>query len=307
MVASFVVGFVVTSNAGHFACRRFADQHIWFYNGATGDYYTAFQGEGITDGDSWHNATAVNLLQVGQYGENDQINAVNANYGASGWFGLAEPGSCAYPFMTARANQYYLDNQGIGAKMFIACHELGHTVGLGHRGSGENTTCMREGPESGGPILYPQWADQHDFDAVNDAYSRPALCQTCPRVALLADNGQWVMAVDGGGGAVMATANAVGTWETFRLIDVGGGYVALQSISGYYLVAEGGGGREILANRASIGSWEKFRKIDLGGGYIALQAANGQYVVAEGGGGQSLYANRDAIGSWETFFLAYLQ
>ncbi len=303
MAASFMVAFTMIVRANHFVCKRFANADIQFYNGATGEYYTAFQNEAINDPDSWHNATVINLQQVGGFGQNDQINAVNANYGASGWAGLAEPGDCGVPYMTAHANQYYLDNHGYFDKAFVACHELGHTVGLDHRGSGESTTCLREG---GTGIFYPPYPDQHDLDEVNSHYSTPPICTSCPRVGLQAANGQWVQAVDGGGGAVMAAGGGPGGWETFRLIDLGGGNVALQASSGHYVVAEGGGGREVLANRTGIGGWETFQRVDLGGGYIALRASNGQYVVAEGGGGQVVNANRNDVGPWETFYLAYL-
>ena len=122
-------------------------------------------------------------------------------------------------------------------------------------------------------------------------------------VALRAVNGQYLCAEGSGGGAVVANRNAIGGWETFKLIDRGNGYYALQAANGQYLCAEGGGGDGVVANRNVIGGWETFKLIDRGNGNVALQAANGQYLCAEGGGGDGVVANRNAIGGWETFKL----
>ena len=126
-------------------------------------------------------------------------------------------------------------------------------------------------------------------------------------VALRAYNGQYLCAEGGGSGAVVANRNAIGAWETFKLIDRGNGNVALQAANGQFVCAEGGGGGAVVANRNAIGAWETFKLIDLAVPVVpaqgALQAANGQYVCAEGSGGGAVVANRNAIGAWETFKL----
>ena len=55
-----------------------------------------------------------------------------------------------------------------------------------------------------------------------------------------------------------ANRNAIGGWETFRIVDLGGGLVAVQASNGQYVVAEDGGGGSVNANRDDIGSWETF-------------------------------------------------
>jgi len=127
--------------------------------------------------------------------------------------------------------------------------------------------------------------------------------ETSEFVALRAYNSQYLCAEGGGGGAVVANRNAIGAWETFKLIDRGNGNVALRAANGQYVCAEGGGSGAVVANRNAIGAWETFKLIDRGNGNVALQAANGQYVCAEGGGGGAVVANRNAIGAWETFKL----
>jgi hypothetical protein len=120
-------------------------------------------------------------------------------------------------------------------------------------------------------------------------------------VAFQAANGQYLCAEGSGGREVVANRNAIGAWETFKLIDRGNGYYALQAANGQYLCAEGSGGGPVVANRDAIAGWETFKLIDRGNGYYALQAANGQYLCAEGGGGDGVVANRDEILGWETF------
>ena len=96
-------------------------------------------------------------------------------------------------------------------------------------------------------------------------------------------------------------------WETFRLIDLGNRYVALQAFNGKYVCALNGGGDKLVANRPWISDWEKFLLIDLGEGNVALCTFKGKYVCAENGGGGEVVANRDKVQGWETFKLTNLE
>lgn len=85
-------------------------------------------------------------------------------------------------------------------------------------------------------------------------------------VALKTPNGSFLSAIDGGGGKLLADKNALGGWETFKLIRLGGGgqirdgdMVAFQTENGKFLVAENGGGDVINANRDARGAWETFK------------------------------------------------
>ena len=134
--------------------------------------------------------------------------------------------------------------------------------------------------------------------------------------------GFFVVAEGGGGDVVNANRGAIGSWETFTLIDLNGGslesgdLVHIQSVNGHFVVAEGGGGDVVNANRTVPLEWETFRIEKVGGSgvissgnTISLQAYNGwsggggNYVVAEDGGGSVVNANRDAVGAWEMFTL----
>lgn len=75
----------------------------------------------------------------------------------------------------------------------------------------------------------------------------------------------YLMAFNGGGGDV-ATSGWAMSWETFRIVKVGGSgqisggdSIALLGPNGvHYLVAEGGGGGTVNCNRTSVGPFETF-------------------------------------------------
>ena len=90
-------------------------------------------------------------------------------------------------------------------------------------------------------------------------------------VGLRAQNGMFVSADQGGGGAVNASRPWLQSWETFVLEKAGGSSgnglasgdsVHLRTVNGHYLCAEGDGGGEVNATRTNAASWETF-KLDL--------------------------------------------
>ncbi|TDC19326.1 glycoside hydrolase family 95 protein [Streptomyces sp. 8K308] len=118
-------------------------------------------------------------------------------------------------------------------------------------------------------------------------------------------NYQYVCAEDGGASALIANRTAIGQWERFDLIDLGGGNVALRSHANYqYVCAEDGGASALIANRTAIGAWETFQRINNANGTVSLRAqANNQYVCADNAGAAALIANKTAIGTAESFDL----
>ena len=120
-------------------------------------------------------------------------------------------------------------------------------------------------------------------------------------VSLKSSKGQYVVALDGGGGDVSAQRNARGAWETFEVVEQGGDYIALRTADGSFLSAEGGGGSGLFANKRLIGGWEIFKVIHRDGDRFSLQTSSGHYLVAEDGGNQNVNANRESIGAWEEF------
>ena len=149
---------------------------------------------------------------------------------------------------------------------------------------------------------YLRWIEQNisqsegrDAGAINSRFVTGSL------VSLKTSKGQYVVALNGGGGDVNSTRNQRGAWETFEVVEQGGDYVALRTNDGSFLSAEAGGGGGLFANRRLIGGWEIFKVIHRGGDRFALQASSGHYFVAEDGGNQDVNANRESVGAWEEF------
>lgn len=121
------------------------------------------------------------------------------------------------------------------------------------------------------------------------------------RVTLQVHNGQFISAIAGGGGALLANAEVGAGWETFTLEDLGDGKVALQTVGGHYVCAEQEGASNLVADRAKAAEWETFTLEDLGDGKIALKGVNGKYVTALHSGGHGLRCAATVVGDWERF------
>ncbi|MBM9508114.1 glycoside hydrolase family 3 C-terminal domain-containing protein [Actinacidiphila acididurans] len=118
-------------------------------------------------------------------------------------------------------------------------------------------------------------------------------------------NSQYVCAENAGAAALIANRTAIGPWETFDLVDLGGGQVALRShADSKYVTTPDNGAGSLIASSSSVGTAETFDLIHDPDGAVTLRAhSNGQYVTAENAGAASLIANRTAIGPWEEFDL----
>jgi len=116
-------------------------------------------------------------------------------------------------------------------------------------------------------------------------------------------NARLVTAESGGGAPLIANRTAIGPWEQFDLILLGGTAVGLLAhANGAFVCADNGGSSSLIANRGAVGAWETFTLVPNADGTIALRsAANSRLVTAEAGGGAPLIANRTAIGPWEQF------
>lgn len=166
IVVTIVLGAGAVSASHRSGCWKYADALINWYNGGTGDYRNIYEEEAKTDADSWHNYTDVNFNSVASAGTTDHINAYNGFYGSTGWLSIAQISSysgCTVRSGQIRMNQTYLDNGSYTRtnKESIACHEIGHLLGLGH--SPNATSCMSHNLSAAQP-------DAHDRDVVNSIY-----------------------------------------------------------------------------------------------------------------------------------------
>lgn len=136
------------------------------------------------------------------------------------------------------------------------------------------------------------------------------------KIALQVHDGSYVLAIDGGGGAVKADAKHIHDWESFWLIQQGDGAYAFQTCDLHYLQALNGGGGLITAQALKALEWESFSLAcaqppccflcSTDNGRYSIQAYNGQYLAAKDGGGDILEANRDKVDIWERFRIVLL-
>jgi len=119
-------------------------------------------------------------------------------------------------------------------------------------------------------------------------------------VKLKGPNNMFVSSENGEAPMRCNRASASG-WETFTVIDAGGGKVALRSMN-KYVSSENGATTGITCNRTTISDWEKFDWVVNANGKISLKGNNGKYISSEGG--QSVMkCNRETIAGWEAFAL----
>ncbi len=117
-------------------------------------------------------------------------------------------------------------------------------------------------------------------------------------------NNRYVAAENAGTAPLIANRTAIGLWERFDRVDVGGGNIALRSRANNLYVTANNGTAPLIANKATAGSWETFQLVSNSDGSWSLRSvANNRYVAAENAGAAPLIANRTAIGAWEKFDL----
>lgn len=141
--------------------------------------------------------------------------------------------------------------------------------------------------------------------------------QSLTRFGLLAANGKYVCAENGGGGALVANSKKLQEWETFmaefRPVPVDLWMrINLRTADGqHFLQAKGGGGSELTATGSLAREWETFyllaaNRTSIGfpnGAQVNLRMYrdSGYYVSATNGGGGDVTVQGQAAGQFETF------
>jgi lysophospholipase L1-like esterase len=105
---------------------------------------------------------------------------------------------------------------------------------------------------------------------------------------------------------VQARVDHVSTWERFRIVNAGNGWVGVQSLAnGLYVSTIPGTGFGLYANSPQLSSWEMYRWVDYGNGYFGLASAHGNVVSARVDTANGpLFAIAPHIAGWELFHWA---
>ncbi len=123
-------------------------------------------------------------------------------------------------------------------------------------------------------------------------------------VAVLGAHDEYMTCEDGGGNDANINRTAIGTWETFVMLQFSDGQVAFRSMTGNYLQATNGGGSNVTCKGPWAHSWERWTMVKNSDNTYSFKAANGNYMTAESSG--DLTSNRTAIGAWEKFSIVDL-
>merc|ERR1711970_347571 len=98
---------------------------------------------------------------------------------------------------------------------------------------------------------------------------------------------------------IKCNRNRLLQWEKFRVVNAGGGLIALRGGKDDKYCADEG--NTIKCNRNAIGQWEKFRAVDAGGGKIALKGGRNHHRHYCADEGNQIKCNRNALHQWEKF------
>ncbi|MEI6670216.1 MAG: hypothetical protein WCP29_18885 [Acidobacteriota bacterium] len=139
----------------------------------------------------------------------------------------------------------------------------------------------------------------------------PSTTQLRYRASLLsAQSHKYVRAGVGPQQLLTATSSRVSAWETFEIVTIGPGLVALKCLQNDKFVRIGikdGNNERVAAQSARPDVLETFRLIDTGNNTVALQSIHTNKYIRAGDGRESFLAPTSAaIGGWEKFVIERL-
>ncbi|MCP5249977.1 MAG: hypothetical protein H6942_15825 [Candidatus Accumulibacter sp.] len=127
------------------------------------------------------------------------------------------------------------------------------------------------------------------------------------RVALKANNGQYVSVGSSGNAPLQAARSSIGQGETFEMLHQGEWQVAFRAANGKFVGSDKDENNQLAANSNKMGKGEIFRIVPLDEKHVALIATNGSYVCNAKSGAAPLRATSKSAGDSETFELVPLE
>jgi len=112
-----------------------------------------------------------------------EVHVCNANYGATGWAGLTEATLNGQHIVRMRVRLNDAETPAVYRRL-VSCHELGHSVGLGH--NTRSTSCMKPGA---GSRPHPDATDYAELDVIYHHLDSVAVPAGTTRTVLIYD---WV-------------------------------------------------------------------------------------------------------------------
>lgn len=198
----------------------------------------------------------------------------------------------------ARSRRNLMVGANVVGSVSLMTHELGHTLGFRHEQIRGSSLCFGEdATNSRGVTTYDQRSIMHYWQAECNGTSdsqqeiTPRDVQGAQRlygapirtrqVALRTFDGCYLSAQNNGGSGLYAQAPWIGAWETFDLVDVAPGQVALRaSGAGQFLRDTLDAVGTIRADRATLEPASTFALIPLAGRLYNLRTAAGRTVSA---------------------------
>lgn len=172
-----------------------------------------------------------------------------------------------------------------GSKVLLAFNNSGASVSFKVKWGSQSFTYSLPG----GAVATFKWSGAGS--------GNPSAAPIGQQITLKGFNNMYVSSENGTQAMNCNRATASG-WETFTVVDAGGGKIALQAMGKY--VSSEDGAQAITCNRTAIGDWEKFDWVVNADGKISLRGNNGRYVSSENGT-QAMTCNRTSISGWEAF------
>ncbi|UUY02312.1 hypothetical protein LRS13_16550 [Svornostia abyssi] len=93
-----------------------------------------------------------------------RLSMFDGYFGATGWAGLATPNSCPSGSTFLQFNMSYMASRSWDQRRGVACHEIGHAIGLAHAGG----SCMAAPPEA----MNASWTEWSEVSNLYTAFYR---------------------------------------------------------------------------------------------------------------------------------------